>query len=56
VDLFAGEADVGGGWFNVLVGDLEISGAPVLSDLATGLRRLIFLGEAAMASANVEYM
>jgi hypothetical protein len=48
VDFFAGEAEIFGRRFNVLVWSLEISGAPMGGHLFAFLRRIVFVGEATL--------
>jgi hypothetical protein len=51
VDFLAGQADVGGGCFNVLVRNLEIAATAMLGDLAPHLGRVVFVGEAALCAS-----
>lgn len=44
VDLFAGEAGIGGGRFNVPVWNLEIAATAMLGDLPPLLRRVVLIG------------
>jgi hypothetical protein len=49
VNIFAGEADIGDAW-NLLLVWKNVGALTLLSDFATFLRRVVFIGETAYCS------